>query len=282
MGALAGAVASWRGQSAPMSRTADRGRGRRLLEELPAPWRDNYRHLVVVAAVAAVVVWVLTGRPVHGLIAFGGIAGLPFLLYPGGSARVEIEQLEAFADWLQQLSSVVGAGKPLEQAIHGTLSTVPELLRPSLAALAVRMSNGMPTAEAFRLFADDLDSQAGDDVVQLFLMHTETRGPNLARVVKQMALNVSQKAKNLRAIDADRARSRRKARNVTVFTLAVVVLGMTSSGYTAWYRTGPGQIGLFVVSMGIVGSLIWLRKTAQMKPEPRLLRTAAQRTNKEA
>ncbi|MBV7249285.1 type II secretion system F family protein [Streptomyces sp. MW-W600-10] len=278
VGGLAGALASLRGRTVLRRRNPGRAQGRRLLEELPAPWRDNYRHLMTVAVVAAVLVWAMTGRPVHGLIAFGMLAGLPFLLFPGGSARAEIEQLEAFADWLQQLSSVIGAGKPLEQAVHGTLSTVPGLLRTPVEALVVRMGDGMPAAEAYRLFADDLASQSGDDVVQLFLMHTETRGRGLSRVIKQMAVNVSQKAKDLRSLDAERARSRRKSRNVTMFTLGVVVVGLTSSGYTAWYHTGPGQLGLFVVSAGIVGSLIWLRKTAQVKAEPRLLRTAEERT----
>ncbi|MFG2525902.1 hypothetical protein ACGFU5_44125, partial [Streptomyces sp. NPDC048527] len=67
------------------------------------------------------------------------------------------------------------------------------------------------------------------------------------------------------------------ARNVTVLTLAVIALGLTSVSYTDWYRTAPGQLGLMVVGLMVTGSLVWMRKTARNKPEPRLLRTAAER-----
>ncbi|MFF9569956.1 type II secretion system F family protein [Streptomyces sp. NPDC014685] len=278
--ALGRAVAVLRGGTGP-GRGPARRRGPGVLAELPPVWRANYRLLLGAAAVAAVLVWALAGRPVHGLIAFAAVAGLPFLLFPGGSARTEVEQLEAFSDWLQQLSSVIAAGKPLEVAIPSSLSTVPDLLRAAVTRLSQRLADGVPAAQAYRLFADDLASNTGDEIVMVFQMHTQARGRGLANVIKEMAFNKSDKAKALRKLDSDRARTRRKARNVTVLTLAVIVLGLTSVSYTDWYRTAPGQLGLMVVGLMVTGSLVWMRKTARNTPEPRLLLTAAERVEVE-
>ncbi|MEU9072065.1 hypothetical protein AB0D60_34920 [Streptomyces sp. NPDC048306] len=276
--ALARAVVSLRRRSASGRGPVKRRGGPGVLAELPPVWQASYRLLVGAAVVVAVLVWAIAGRPVHGLIAFAGVAGLPFLLFPGGSARTEVEQLEAFSDWLQQLSSVIAAGKPLEVAIPSSLSTVPDVLRPAVARLSQRLADGVPAAHAYRLFADDLASNTGDEIAMVFQMHTQARGRGLANVIKEMAFNKSDKAKALRKLDSERARTRRKARNVTVLTLAVITLGLTSVSYTDWYRTAPGQLGLMVVGAMVAGSLVWMRKTARNKPEPRLLRTAAERT----
>ncbi|EPH45140.1 hypothetical protein STRAU_1768 [Streptomyces aurantiacus JA 4570] len=87
-------------------------------------------------------------------------------------------------------------------------------------------------------------------------------------MIKEMAFNKSDNAKDLRKLDSDRARTRRKVRNVTVLALAVITLGLTSVSYTDWYRTAPGQLGLTVVGLMVAGSLVWMRKTARNKPEP--------------
>jgi Flp pilus assembly protein TadB len=274
---LARAVTALRSRTEPERGPVKRRGGPGLLDELPPVWQANYRFLFSAAVVAGVLVWAIAGRPVHGLVAFAGVAGLPFLLFPGGSARTELEQLEAFSDWLQQLSSVIAAGKPLEVAIPGSLSTVPDLLRVPVTRLAQRLADGVPPAQAYRSFADDLGSNTGDEIAMVFQMHTQARGRGLANVIKEMAFNKSDKAKALRKLDSDRARTRRKARNVTVLTLAVIALGLTSVSYTDWYRTAPGQLGLMVVGLMVTGSLVWMRKTARNKPEPRLLRTAAER-----
>lgn len=274
VGALAGVAAALSGWTpAPRRRRIRRtGRLAEALAELPKPWREHYRLLVGAAVVAAVVVWVVTGRPAHGLITFGAVAGLPFLLHPGGSARAEIERLEAMADWLQQLASLVLTGKTLEQAIGDSADAAPAPLQAPLLVAAERMGDGLPPVQAYRLLADDLASQAGDDVVQLFMAHNTSRGAGLAGTLKRMADKVAQRSTDLQSIDADRARARSKARQVTLFTLVVVLVGLASTGYTAWYRTAPGQFALLLLGALIAGALVWLRKTARIEPEPRLLK----------
>ncbi|NGO75762.1 hypothetical protein G6045_08755 [Streptomyces sp. YC504] len=270
-------VAAVRGKLIAVRRRRRRSGLGGAIDELPNPWRKNYRHLVGAAVIGGVLVWVATDRPVHGLVVFIALAGLPFLLHPGGSARAETVQLEAMSDWLQQVASLVMSGRPIDQALHATLTTIPAPLAGPVGQLALRMRDGMPPAHAYRLLADDLGTLSGDDLAQVLMMHTQTRGSGLAEVLKQMATKTADKAKGLRELDAARARTRRRARNVTLMTLAVIAVGLTGAGYTSWYATGAGQIGLTAVSGVVTASLFWLRRRAQMDEEPRQLKTAQER-----
>lgn len=274
---VCGAVAALRGWT-PARRGGGglRRRARRAVAELPAGWAANYRHLLAASVVLGVVVWAWTGWPVHGMVAAAGLAGLPFVLHPGGSARAQIERLDAVGEWLQQLVSVHGSGKPLEQTIR-ELTAVPEAVRGAVDALARRLEAGVPARQAYRGFADDMGDLIGDDISMLLLDHATTRGPGLARVLESKAASVAAKAAGLRDVDAERAKSRANARRVSLFVLAVVAVALANPGYTAPYGTGPGQGGLLLLGAGFAGALVWLRKMAQPRPEPRLLLTAAER-----
>lgn len=275
---LAGTVAvlrGWQPRSRPPAGRLKRS-GRRALEELPPLWRDNYRYLLAVAAVAGVVVWAWTGWPVHGLLAVGVVAGLPFILHPGGSGRAQIARLEAMAEWLQQLASVIGTGKPLEQTIQD-LDTVPAALRPEIRLLCDRLASGVTPADAYRLFADDLAERVGDDVVMVFRDHLKSRGPRLARALTTMANLVAHQASDLTEIDAERAKARANARRVSLFALFVVAALLANPGYTAPWGTPLGQLGMLAWAAAFVGALMWLRRMARPRPEPRLLLTASER-----
>ncbi|MFE5841975.1 type II secretion system F family protein [Streptomyces niveus] len=274
---ICGAVAALRGWGPRGSgRGGVRRRARRAVAELPAGWRANYRHLCAASAVLGVVVWAWTGWPMHGVVAGAALAGLPFVLHPGGSARAQIDRLDAVGEWLQQLVSVHGGGKPLEQTIR-ELSTVPPAVRREVNALARRLESGIPARQAYRGFADDMGNLIGDDITMLLLDHAATRGPGLARVLETKAASVAAKAAGLRDVDAERAKSRANARRVSLFVLAVVAVALANPAYTAPYGTGPGQGGLLLLGAGFAGALVWLRRMAQPRPEPRLLLTAAER-----
>ncbi|MER5696025.1 type II secretion system F family protein [Streptomyces mirabilis] len=251
-------------------------RARRAVEELPPGWRDNYRLLLACAAGAGVVMWALTGWPVHGLVAAAAVAGLPFVLHPGGSGRMEVARLEAIAEWLQQLASVRSGGKPLEATIV-ELDTVPGLLRSEVGRLADRLSSGIPARWAYRAFADDLGDRIGDDICQLFMDHVTTRGPGLARALAAQAASVARHASDLRDIDAERAKARAEARRVSLFAITVVGVILVNGTYSAPFATALGQLGLLVLGALFVLSLIWLRKMAEMDEEPRTLLSAEER-----
>ncbi|MFJ4895578.1 type II secretion system F family protein [Streptomyces sp. NPDC088788] len=253
-----------------------RGRAARAVAELPPGWRDNYRLLLAAAAVAGVVMWAVTGWPVHGLLAAAIVAGLPFILHPGGSGRAEISRLEALAEWLQQLASVRSGGKPLEATIVA-LDTVPALLRDEVGALAERLSAGVPARTAYRALADDLGDRVGDDIAQLFMDHVTSRGPGLARALTAQASLVARQAADLRDIDAERAKARSEARRVSLFAIAVVGAILLNGSYAAPFATPLGQLGLVVLAALFILALLWLRRMAAMDAEPRTLLSAEQR-----
>ncbi|MFE7034638.1 type II secretion system F family protein [Streptomyces sp. NPDC057621] len=276
---LTGIVAALRGWR-PATRRSRRGRIRgrlvRAVEELPPGWRDNYRLLLAGAAGAGALMWAVTGWPVHGLLAFAAVAGLPFVLYPGGSGRAEIARLEAIAEWLQQLASVRAGGKPLEATIVD-LDTVPALLEQPVGRLADRLRSGMPARRAYRELADDLGSRIGDDIAQLFIDHLTSRGPGLARALSAQAALVARQSADLRDIDAERAKARSEARRVSLFAITVVTVILVNGSYAQPFATPSGQLGLLVVGVLFVASLLWLRRMAVLEDEPRTLLTAEER-----
>ncbi|WP_406834855.1 type II secretion system F family protein [Streptomyces sp. AHU1] len=270
------AARGWRPQIRAGGSRGVRGRLVRAVGELPAGWRDNYRLLLACAAGTGVVMWAVTGWPVHGLLTAAAVAGLPFVLHPGGSARAEVARLEALAEWLQQLASVRSGGKPLEATIVG-LDTVPVLLGGEVGALAARLSSGMPARSAYRALADDLGDRIGDDVAQLFMDHVTTRGPGLARALAAQASLVARQAADLRDIDAERAKARSEVRRVSLFAIAVVGAILANTSYAAPFATPLGQLGLLALAALFVLALVWLRKMAELDVEPRTLLPAGER-----
>ncbi|MFE6894805.1 type II secretion system F family protein [Streptomyces sp. NPDC057694] len=281
---LAGLVAWWRGWTPGSTRRrgtpALRDKARQAVGELPAVWRDNYRLLLVAAAVVGVIMWVLTGWPVQALLAAAAIAGLPFVLYPGGSERLEVARLEALAEWLGQLASVRSSGKSLETAIV-TLTHVPALLHRPVAVLCERLASGMPARHAYRLFADDLDSRIGDDIAQLFMDHVISRGAGLSEALSAQAALVRRQAAEVEDIDARRADARAETRKVSLFVLAVVAFVLVNGAYWAPLANALGQLALLGMGALFVLLLWWMRKVAAMKPEPRTLLAAKERRTPE-
>ncbi|MFG2885729.1 type II secretion system F family protein [Streptomyces sp. NPDC048297] len=281
---LSGLVAWWRGWSP--SSSSRRGkptladRARQAVAELPAVWRDNYRLLLVVAAVVGVLMWVITGWPVQALLAATAVAGLPFVLYPGGSERLEVARLEALAEWLGQLASVRSGGKSLETAIV-SLDNVPALLRRPVNVLAERLASGVPARQAYRLFADDLDSRIGDDIAQLFMDHVISRGAGLSDALGAQAALVRRQAAEVEDLEARRADSRAETRKVSLFVFAVVAFVLVNGSYWAPLANALGQLALLAMGGLFALLLWWLRKVAAMKPEPRTLLGAKEREAKE-
>lgn len=288
LGMLAGAVVAlsltgivalvrgWRPATRGFRPGRIRGRAARAVGELPPGWRDNYRLLLAGAAGTGGLMWALAGWPVHGLLAFAAVAGLPFVLYPGGSGRTEVARLEAIAEWLQQLASVRAGGKPLEATIVD-LDTLPARLERPVGQLADRLRSGTPARWAYRQLADDLASRIGDDIAQLFMDHVTSRGPGLARALSAHAALVARQAADVRDIDAERAKARSEARRVSLFAIAVVAVILVNGSYSQPFATPIGQLGLLVLGGLFVASLLWLRRMAVMEEEPRTLLTAEER-----
>lgn len=281
IGAVCTAVALARGWRPAVRKLRLRRRGQRALGDLPTRWRANYRTLLAGAGVAGVGVWAWTGWPIHGLLTAGALAGLPFLLHPGGSAQRRIARLDALAQWLHQLASIHIAGSSLEQTIAVSAGNSPAVLREPVTAAALRLRQGLPPREVYALLADELADTASDEVALLLMEHAEGRGPGLSAALATAAEGVGAQADDFRAVDADRAKVRSNARWVSLFTVFVVVVCMLNTSYTAPYASSLGQLVLSGMGVLFVGALMWMRKMAQPRPEPRLLLPRAETTTQE-
>lgn len=271
--AVAGMVAAWRGWTPHLRRPGTpRGR-RRALDQLPGAWRERYRYLLGAAGVVAVVVWVFTGWPVHGLVAGTVVAGAPFVLHPGGSARARIERIEALAEWLHQLASLHVTGLPLEETIRGSAASAPPGVRREVQMLATRLrpESGIPAAEAYRALADEMADGAVDHVVLLLLTHSRDRERGLSTALEALAESLGQQAADARSVEADRAKVRTSARWISFFVLGAVAVTMVNRSYTEPYGTSLGQGLLLVLAAAFAGLLVQMHRMAQADPEPRLL-----------
>ena len=164
-------------------------------------------------------VWALTGWPVAGLTASVAVVGLPSLLSTARTAARGIERIEAVEEWTRRLADILSVGVGLEQAVTTSVRTVPDPIRSEVTTLAARLNARMPTEQALRLFADDLNDATGDLVVAALLLGHRRRGPGVARTLSSVADSVADEVATRRRIEADRAKPRTTARAVTLITI---------------------------------------------------------------
>ncbi|MCX4515945.1 type II secretion system F family protein [Streptomyces sp. NBC_01619] len=247
------------------------GRIQRAKAELPQKWQQRWRHLVITAAVVALVVWAWTGWPVHGLIAGAAVLGLPYILHPGTAATLRIERLEALGQWLNHLAGVHSAGISLPQTIRASAKNAPGPIAPNVRALADRLRSGMEAKDAFALFADELADGVSDHVVLLFQSHAVYKGPGLSDALEALAVTIHQQAADARGIEADRASVRKASRMVSLVICLVVTGCMLNDAWSGWYQSPVGQIVLAGLGAAFGWTLNLLRHIARTEPEPRLI-----------
>jgi Flp pilus assembly protein TadB len=273
---VSGAVLAVRGQEAAPTRPASKWttRWQQAQAELPTAWRERGRWWLSAAGAAVIVVWAWTGYPVQGLVAGLAVLGLPYILHPEGSTGARIERLEALAQWLNQLAAVHQAGSTLERTIIASARNVPAALRADITRLAARLEDAWSPAVAYRAFAAEQADGVVDHVVLLFQSHQRSRGAGLSAALEALAASIGQQASDLRQVEADRAGVRKEARQVSLFTLAVVGVCMLNHAWTAPYGTWFGQLLLAFLAVMFVFALAWLRRMARSEPDPRLLAPA--------
>ena len=242
---------------------------------LPAAGWPRWRWAV--AAAGGLVGWVATGWPVAAAIVAVAVLGLPPLLLTSRTAARAIERVEAVEEWTRRLADILTVGVGLEQAIVTSVRTVPPPIETEVQTLAARLTARVPTEDALRLFADDLDDATGDLVVAALVLGQRRRGPGVARTLAAAADSVAEEVASRRRIEADRAKPRATARAVTLITLSVAALGMLNQTYVAPYGTPLGQVVLLAVTACFVGCLWWMRSLTLSPPQPRLITRAGER-----
>ncbi|WP_327591320.1 hypothetical protein OHA25_60310 (plasmid) [Nonomuraea sp. NBC_00507] len=234
--------------------------------------QPRLRRRVLVALAAGLLVFALSRWVVAGVAAAAATAILPRLL-SGRPAEARIAQLEALEQWTRKMADTLGASRGLEQALHYSIRSCPAPLEEPVRLLATRLAVArLPTGEALRLFADDLDDPVADAVVGALLLAADVRGPGLHAVLTAAADNVARGVAARREAEAERAKHRAAMR-----WIAIIVIGSTAwltllqRQYFSIYSTTVGQLVLAAVSGVFAAGLWWMARLGRVRVEHRFL-----------
>ena len=239
---------------------------RRRVRKIPT----RTRVLALVGFGAGALVAVLSGWLVAVVAIPLAVVGLPSLLR-SPAETAQIERLEAMAEWTRNLAGVLTVGVGLEQALVATLRSTPEPIKPEVSRLVARLRARWSTEDALLKFADELDDATGDLVAAHLILGARRRGAGLASVLQGLAESVADDVTARRKVEADRAKPRATARNVTLITLGVLGFLAFNGQFMAPYGTPLGQALLAVLLGAYAGTLVWLRRMSVGEPLPRFL-----------
>lgn len=90
-------------------------------------------------------------------------------------------------------------------------------------------------------------------------------------MLQSLAESVTADAMARRQIEADRAKPRAIARNVTLVSAGALLFYAMSGQFLAPYGTPLGQVILGVLLAGYVAALVWMRRMTIGKPLPRFI-----------
>jgi len=232
------------------------------------------RAQLVLAVGGGMLAFLLTGLALMVLAIPVAVLGLPKLLGTPGSAA-DVDRLEALEEWTRNLAGVLAVGVSLEQAIHASLRSTPEPIRPQVETLVARLATRWQTDAALRAFADDVDDATGDLVAASLILSAKRRGAGLVSVLDGLAASVAEDVRTRRQIEADRAKPRSTARAVTFITLGVLAVLALNRTYIQPYTSPLGQALLAVLLSAYVATLLWMRQMTSGKPAPRFLTATA-------
>ena len=233
--------------------------------------RRRHQHRLIAAAIAAAVVWVISGMPVAGLLIGMAIPGLPWLLSAGKLEQTAIGRLEAVEAWTRRLKDIVDVGTGLQQAIVSSVDSVPADIESEVRDLAARLQAGHDPTDALYRFADDLADQHADEVIVALIQHLTMRGARLGDVLVGIADAAAEQIVTRREVHAERANARFTLRFLTGMVIAEFAFGALAPTYVAPYATGTGQAILLVASATFVGLLIAARQASLPRRSTRFL-----------
>ena len=273
VGGLVLAVVALVGTRTPV-RPASTGAGlRRLWRGSGTSHREQrtYQLLLGAALVAGALAFLITGLPVVGLIVAVAVPGTPWLFAVGRAEERAIARIEAVGEWTRRLRDVSATGQGLQQAIVGTIATVPDGIQEEVRLLAARLQAGWTARAALLAFADEISDPVCDQVVAALILHLTDRGERLGDVLGSIASAAAAEVATRREVEAKRTQPRFAVRFLTGMTLAVLAYGLLNSEYIRPYGTVLGQLVMAALGAAFVALLIWVRSMSQPPPPARFL-----------
>ncbi|MGP3921311.1 type II secretion system F family protein [Nonomuraea sp. 10N515B] len=232
----------------------------------------RHHRLIALALIVSVVVFGLTGWPVAGFTAAIAVLTLPRVV-TGRAATERIRKLEALELWTRRLADLLVAGRALEQALeHSAARNVPPAITEPVAALARRLKiTRMPTEEALRRFADELNDPVGDRIAAALILVARRRGRGASAVLNRLAELVAKDVSDRREVEAARAEHRTTVRWIIGIFVAFTGVAVFQQSYVAPFSTPIGQIVLAVVAAFYGVALWWLHRLGTSAPGHRFL-----------
>ncbi|GAA2848203.1 type II secretion system protein [Pseudonocardia halophobica] len=237
-----------------------------------SPRRDRNR--ILAWLLAGVGVWLLSGWPVAGVAMSCTGIWLPWLLGSGRVARERIDVVAALGTWCRRMADTLSGGGAvgLAQAIVVSARTAPEAIAGPVGRLAGRLESSHADQDAaFHEFAETMDDRVGDTVAAALGLALRQQSTGIATVLRQLADGVDRDVRGRREVEAERAESRQSITTLLLIQAAVFVLLMFVPGFAADYSTPVGQVVMAVLVAATLALLVWMRRIALGRPEPRFL-----------
>jgi Flp pilus assembly protein TadB len=228
------------------------------------------RRRVLLAILAALLVFLLTRWPVGALAAVAAVIFLPKLTMAGGQ-RQRTAMLEGLEQWIRRLADMVTASRGLEDALGASAQSAPAAVAGPVGRLAARLAARTGTEAALRQFAAEIDDPAGDRIAAALIIATGRRGGGARDVLIALAGLLARDVAARREIEADRAEHRTTVRWITVFIAGFTVFAVLNRSYSAPFGTVAGQVVLAIVAGLYAAGLFWLHRLGTLPAAGRFL-----------
>jgi Flp pilus assembly protein TadB len=210
-----------------------------------------------VAALATVVVLVVTRWPVAAALA--GLAAVlaPRLIGGGQARRDAIDKTEAIASWAESVRDTMAAAAGLEEALTATAVAPPATIAPEVRRLAERLRHQRLT-DALAAFGDELDHPSSDLVVAALTIAARMEAADLGSLLSRLAVSIRDDATMRVKVEVGRQRLRTSAKIILGSVGAtILMLLVLNRSYLDAYDSLLGQTMLAVVGTVFAGGS-WL------------------------
>ncbi|MEV2279438.1 type II secretion system F family protein [Nocardiopsis sp. NPDC049922] len=227
------------------------------------------------AAVAGVLVGVVTGWPVGVVLAAAAGWWMPVLLGPDTTTRAEVDLAEALASWAEQLRDMITGASGLHQAITATVPVAPDLVHDQVRELEARLRAGQPMEQAAGVFARQVDADLGDLIAITLTMGACRQSGDVAGALSRLAEAARERATTVGRVSASRARVRSSVRIIAAAT-TLMLLGMAAfnPAFLEPLGTLSGQLVLGLTGGLWAVSFCWMARLAAPPKAPRPFRPA--------
>ncbi len=228
-------------------------------------------HLGVLAAGVAVLL--LTGWPVAAIGSAAAVVFVPRVLGGGKAAKRMIAKSEALADWTRRLADLIGSGAAgsTRDALRRSLNSVPEPIAGEVTRLVHRMGpHGIEFA--LRQFAREVNDPAAEKIAGVLILRERNGGPGLSDVLTGLALDLDERCRMVREVEAERAKPRSNMQFIVGVTGALIVgMMLFARTFLSPYSCVVGQFLLIGVVAAFAIALRWMRRLSDPPTPPRVL-----------